>query len=388
MPLEGKVFNLHEFELEDPTGENPVIVKGRYIGKVDCPRCGQCKLRKKDKKVRVLHHERIGQRPCNFHLTVYKYRCLGCQRYFWQRMPGYVSSRRSTEAFRKQVVRDHVDGISLSKLSCNNGISASTVERWNRDLAQRLVKQDINYPCPRVLGIDEHFFTRKLGYATTFCDLEHHRVYDVALGRSMDSLRPIFQKMQGKRQVRVVVMDMSETYRSIAKKWFPAARIVVDRFHVIRLVNQHFMQLWKSVDESGRRRRGLVSLVRRHPWHLSEEQKPRLQRYLSQFMVLQEAYNLRNRLMRVLLARNVRKQHTVKLAKYFLGLLKRMEGTPLSQLANTLKDWIEEIIGMWRFSRTNGITEGFHTKMELISRRAYGFRNFQNYRLRVRALCA
>jgi hypothetical protein len=30
-----------------------------------------------------------------------------------------------------------------------------------------------------------------------------------------------------------------------------------------------------------------------------------------------------------------------------------------------------------------GITEGFHTKMEMLSRRAYGFRNFENYRLRV-----
>ena len=36
----------------------------------------------------------------------------------------------------------------------------------------------------------------------------------------------------------------------------------------------------------------------------------------------------------------------------------------------------------------NGITEGFHNKMELISRRAYGFRNFNNYKIRVKALCA
>ncbi len=33
------------------------------------------------------------------------------------------------------------------------------------------------------------------------------------------------------------------------------------------------------------------------------------------------------------------------------------------------------------------ITEGFHNKMEMISRRAYGFRNFENYRLRVLAHC-
>jgi len=33
------------------------------------------------------------------------------------------------------------------------------------------------------------------------------------------------------------------------------------------------------------------------------------------------------------------------------------------------------------------ITEGFHNKMELINRQAYGFRNFQNYRMRVKVLC-
>ena len=32
------------------------------------------------------------------------------------------------------------------------------------------------------------------------------------------------------------------------------------------------------------------------------------------------------------------------------------------------------------------MSEGFHNKMELINRQAYGFRNFQNYRLRVKVL--
>jgi transposase len=39
------------------------------------------------------------------------------------------------------------------------------------------------------------------------------------------------------------------------------------------------------------------------------------------------------------------------------------------------------------FTRNNGITEGFHNKMETISRQAYGFRNFENYRQRVQVLC-
>ncbi|MGL5742060.1 MAG: transposase, partial [Legionella sp.] len=49
--------------------------------------------------------------------------------------------------------------------------------------------------------------------------------------------------------------------------------------------------------------------------------------------------------------------------------------------------WKDEVARMWRFSKSNGITEGFHRKMKLIQRRAYGFRKFENYRVRVKVIC-
>ena len=58
----------------------------------------------------------------------------------------------------------------------------------------------------------------------------------------------------------------------------------------------------------------------------------------------------------------------------------------LVQLGETPKAWTQEIAAMWRFTRNNAITEGFHNKMEMINRHAFGFRNFDNYRLRVKVL--
>jgi len=49
----------------------------------------------------------------------------------------------------------------------------------------------------------------------------------------------------------------------------------------------------------------------------------------------------------------------------------------LVQLGQTLRSWQTEIALMWRFTRNNGITEGFHTEMEVLQRQAYGFRNFK-----------
>ena len=42
---------------------------------------------------------------------------------------------------------------------------------------------------------------------------------------------------------------------------------------------------------------------------------------------------------------------------------------------------------MWRLSRNNDVTEGFHNKRELINRQACGYRNFNNCRLWVTVLC-
>ncbi|MFY9727948.1 MAG: transposase [Bryobacteraceae bacterium] len=80
-----------------------------------------------------------------------------------------------------------------------------------------------------------------------------------------------------------------------------------------------------------------------------------------------------------------------KLVPRFLRALAELGQSGPAQLVtlgDTLHAWSEEIVRMWRFTRHNGITERFHNKMELINRQAYGFRNFENYRLRVKVLCS
>ena len=84
------------------------------------------------------------------------------------------------------------------------------------------------------------------------------------------------------------------------------------------------------------------------------------------------------------------KDTTWKKIHEFLPMLDQLKTSPidaLRALGDTLFSWRDEIGRMWRFSKTNSITEGLHNKMEMISRRAFGFRNFNNYRLRVLALC-
>ena len=88
-------------------------------------------------------------------------------------------------------------------------------------------------------------------------------------------------------------MDLSETYRKIVQRYFPNAKIIADRFHVIRLVNHHFLKMWQQHDPVGRKNRGLLSLMRRHQWNLKFEQKINLNEYLEQYPVLRAMYEAR-----------------------------------------------------------------------------------------------
>ena len=185
-------------------------------------------------------------------------------------------------------------------------------------------------------------------------------------------------------------MDLSETYRSIVQKYFPNALIVADRFHVVRLLNHHFLKVWGILDPEGRKSRGLLSLVRRHECNLKPEQVPKLQKYFDETPGLEALYRFKQDLMQLLLKKHQKRTEAKDLIPQLLWHLNELLESPwepLKTFGQTLKSWLEPIVRMWRFTKNNGITEGFHTKMEMISRRAYGFRNFKNYRLRVIALC-
>ena len=386
------VLGLPQYEISSiERSGGTITISARYTGPISCPHCQSSRLRSKGWCRRSVRHDDWGFRQCVLRLELRKSRCLDCGRSFRQRIPGIQPFQRSSESFQEMVYQQHLDGINRSCLGRRKGIGAATVQRYFLRHLQRRARQDHAPVCPKVLGIDEHFFTRKKGYATTFCDLKNHRIYDVALGRSEAALESFFLRLEGKAQVRIVCMDRAVVYRSIVKSQFPKAVIVADRFHVIRLVNQHFLACWREIDPAGSKNRGLVSLMRRHRHNLKPEQKLRLLAYLAERPALEVIYRFKQRLCYLLLKKHKTKKQCQKLIPRFLRAVHELRQSGLAQFAtlgDTLHSWRAEIVRMWRFTRSNGITEGFHNKMETINRQAYGFRNFENYRQRVQVLCA
>jgi transposase len=385
------LLGLPAYQITDFTSwKGGVSMTVHYTGAVCCPHCSSTFLRNKGSHIRHVRHENLGQRPCILQLRVSKWLCRTCGRYFRQRLPGILPRQRSSEAYQQTIYQQHLDGINRSRLGRREKIGAATVERYFRKGLKRQFRQWHPPHCPQILGIDEHFFTRREGFATTLCDLKNRKVYDVVLGRSELSLDPYLQTLQGKDAVRVVCMDLSATYRAIVRKHFPNALIVADRFHVIRLINHHFLSSWRDLDPIGSKNRGLLSLMRRHRRNLSPEQQNKLSAYFQAFPAFDPIYAFKQQLCDLLLQKHRNQKQCRRLLPRFLRSVQDLLDAKLShlvQLGVTLRNWTQEIVAMWRFTKNNGITEGFHNKMELISRQAFGFRNFENYRLRVKVLC-
>lgn len=386
------IIGLPDFKIISYQGTKTVEITVEYIGKISCIHCGSINLRKKERFQRVYKHHSIGLAKSVLLLQTYKFHCRDCKKYFNQRMPGILPYQRATEPLKDEISVKHHRGHSILTVSRDLSVGQATVGRYYKRYLQREFNEHKNASCPKVLGIDEKKFSKKLGYQTTLVNLQRHTVFDITLGRTESNLGKYLQKLQGKENCKVVVMDLSETYRNITKTYFPKALIVADRFHVVRLVNHHFLKTWSQLDPVGRKNKGLMYLMRMHEWSKMKERSRRnLNRYLKENPGLKAVYDFKQNLMKIILTRVYGKSQAREQIPKFLDAIRALKTSNfgnLETLGDTLENWSEEIVRMWRFSKTNSITEGLHRRMDEIQNRAYGMQNFDNFRIRVKAYCS
>ncbi len=391
MPRKDIILSLPGFAIKKVSGYSPLIIDVHYRNVPRCVHCNGKKLRKKSNFMRHVRHEPIGYRQVILRFKAYKFYCHDCQRYFNQRFPGIGKHQRATERLHHHIFRRHTEGVSQKSLSRDFKMGKATIERWYHQQYLLTYKKIENKNCPTVLGIDEHFFSKKQGYATTFCNLRKHKIFDIVKGRSASDLTDYLNQLPGKEHVKVICIDLSSTYRHLILQYFPHAKIVADRFHVIRLMHHMCMQTYQDIDPKMKNKRGLLAALRTNPENLSVKRLQKRDDYLKQQPTIDAIYQFKQQLRRLLMKKTLKARQCKRMIPIFLKMitaLKQSSFKRLVTLGKTLYQWREEVVRMWRFTKNNGITEGFHRKMKLIQRRAYGFRNFENYRLRVKVLCS
>jgi|GEM_PF-1746006 transposase len=353
-----------------------------------CPHCQCERLRNKGyNPPQTLFYGTLNLEPVYIRIRKKKYQCLGCKRHFRQSLPHVErGARRYCHVFFETLCNIMLRAdATKAGIARSFGIPISTMYRKTKLWLKKEEKSRSNNPCPRVLGIDEKKFNKRLGYYTCLVDFDRgHRILDLIPGKSTAALASHLDSLVDRHRVEVVFCDLCPTIRAMVKMAFPKAQIVADRYHVISLVNRYFYQFWRALDPVAAKNRSVSSLMRYHEWNLKPESRSKLRAYLATNELVEELYDFKQQLNALLLTRvhnTLQAQRAISEFLRLLELMKTRGGEALKSLAKTLESWQEEIVRMWRYSRTNSITEGVNRVLQGINMKAYGYRNFEMFRL-------
>ena len=346
-----------------------------------CPRCNHSTSKVHDYRVqRIKDVSAFGLNTIIF-LNKRRHVCPSCGKRFYESVSFLPKYHRMTNRLVAQVIVSLKELRSIKSVASAYNISAPTASRIFDHVGYS------NMDLPKVISLDE-FRGNAEGerFQCILTDPEHKKVLDILPNRRIEDLTQYFLKYKNRKSVQHVVIDMSGPYKSLAKSVFPQAKIIADRFHVVRQVVWAFENVRKdeqSKFHASRRKYFKRSrrLLLKNPEKLNEEEKIQVELMLQISERLRQAYRMKNEFHKFMACKNrdeARKQ---------LGIWNMMAtGYDLPEFhacTKTFINWSEEILNSFQFPFSNGYTEGVNNKIKVLKRNAFGVKNFERFRKRI-----
>ncbi len=351
-----------------------------------------------------------GGRPVTLIWVKRVWRCLQprCPVATWTETSEHIAPRASlTERARTEACRRvGEDGQDVAAVAVDFGVGWGTVMRAVRDVGRPLVDAPARLDGVAALGVDETAFlaataTHHTVFVTGLVDLTSKpRLLDVVPARTGAAVASWLSAREPgwREQVRVAALDPFRGYASALSAALPDAVRVLDAFHVTRLGLAALDDVRRRVQQESLGHRGhrddplyaIRRLLRRAPETLSPAAWTRLEVGLSlgdpdgevtqAWMAAHQLRFLYRRSHDLPDAR--RRLHDVLARCAFSDI------PELMRLARTLDSWREELLAYFTTGGvSNGPTEAVNLLIKRIKRIGFGFRNFDNYRLRLLLHC-
>jgi transposase len=352
-----------------------------------CPKCATLSETGYDKRQVTVKDAPVRGQMVFLKILKRRYWCKPCRRPFTEPIAGIVKGQRTTQRFKKSVLWACETFVDLERVQRAYHCSAGYVFKTLYDQLELKIKAR-QYPWPSTIGIDEHSFRKMYGrttFASIIVDYPNKRVFELARGKTTAELTTQLSHVQGRENVKNVILDLCDPFKNFARQHFPNAKIVADKFHVLRLITpslikKRFEITGTRADSNARR------LLTMSSHKLDHWERKSLWDYLENHPELQELYRYKE-----ILHRFYRTKGFNRAAAALTMITDRMANSQLKEiktLRRTLLKWRTEILAYFETRLTNGRTEGYNNIAKLVQRRAFGYKNFRNYRLRLLSACA
>ena len=353
-----------------------------------CPKCATLSTSRAGVAFTQVKDEDVRGQVIWLRIKKHRYYCKSCRKPFTEPVIGVLPRRRTTQRLLARILKDCEDLTNLTRVARRHFCSRALVGKIFYEQMEIKLRQRLNAPWPRVLGIDEHRFKRgEKGFAefvTMLTDIGRRRAFEVAETKNTKTLAESLHHIPNPERVQHVVLDLSRGYRSFAHTMFPNAKLVADKFHVLRLITPAIIRERKNI-HGHRQDLHIRRQLLRSREKLDYFERCDLDRYLKQHPKLEELYYYKERLHQL-----YRTKGFARATHVYDKLLEQMKTSSYEEilrLRRTLRDWKDEILEYFRSRYTNAFTESMNSIAKLVQRRGCGYRNFRNYRLRTLNAC-
>jgi transposase len=356
-----------------------------------CSNCGSRAVMRQGVVVREFKTLPIGRKPVWLQLPIQRLWCASCGQTRQVKLHFADEKRTYTHAFERYA-------LELSRRTTIQDVADHLGVSW--DVIKEIQRRHLlrHYARPRLknlrqIAIDEISIGRGHRYLTVVLDLKSGAVVFVGQGKGTAALEPFWKRLRcSGAKVQAVATDMSPAYILAVHDNLPKAVHVFDRFHVVKLFNDQLADLRREVQSSVEKvehrklLKGTLWLLLKNPENLDpkKHERQRLRDALRINEPLATAYYMREDL------RQLWEQEDRKTAGRFLDdWIARAQASGVAMLqkfARTLQIHRIGLLNWYRYPISTGPLEGTNTKIRVLQRQAYGFRDHEFFKLKIYAL--
>jgi transposase len=353
-----------------------------------CSACGSVDVIGRGQNARRFRTIPLGSKAVYLALAVPRVECRRC-RVVRQVKIAFADPRVSyTKAFQRYAL-ELSSYMTIQDVADHLGISWDVIKEIQKaDLKRRFDRPKLKHL--RQIAIDEISTAKGHVYLTIVLDLESGAVVHVGRGKGGDALKAFWTRLRRSRaKIEAVASDMSPAYIDAVTTYLPGARLVFDRFHVIKLYNDKLSELrralYHELKDSMQKDvlKGVRWLLLKRPERLDPARKEpqRLQEALHLNEPLATAYYLKEEL------NELWEQDDEEAAQALLmDWITYAEATGIRMLqtfAKTLRLHALGILAYYDHGISTGPLEGTNNKIKTMKRQAYGFRDQDFFRLKI-----
>ena len=310
----------------------------------------------------------------------HRYRCKTCGKTWVDTYKSIDDAAKMTNRMRDYIINQCLQ-TTFTDIKKELDISLTAIEKIFAKYAEEMESQR-QIVAPRILGMDETMLNGI--YRGMYVDVENRRIIDITADRKQRTVRQWLALLPEKERTECATIDMWGSYKDALTMEMPNVFIVIDKFHVIKHLNEALDTIRKKYtselsDKERRHIKGNRWLLLTNSEEIEGMNAIRLHDILYSFPKLKEPYEIKERFRDIYLFSKTREEAEQAFEEWKTTINDYPE---YLAFADTVENWRTEIFNYFDFRFTNAVTESLNKVSKEISAQGRGY-NFNVLRAKL-----